>query len=241
MKKFFLAALLLMGFESTQAQISIGLKAGLNSANITGNMDSGANTGSGMVSADRSRMFAWLNPYDREYKLGFHGGLTAHIRVTRKLALQPELVYSRKGYIVDHQSATSSETTKAEVTSRLNYLDLPLMVQFQTGLFYLEAGPQASVLLKQKTWGTGMTTRNASSGETSQVSIWTVSHRNKEGYKSLDLGYGAGLGIKFPNDTFSCGLRYSNSLGTILKYSETDARNSLLQLTLAAKLTSFSG
>lgn len=247
MKKLFLAALLMMGFEKTQAQISIGLKAGLNSANITGDMDSGSNTGTGsntgggLVWADRSRMFSWLNPYDREYKLGFHVGVAVHIQVARGLALQPELVYSRKGFIVDHKAATSNETTKAEVTSRLNYLDLPLMLQFQRGLFYLEAGPQASVLLNQKTWGTGKTTRNAPSGETSSVSIWTVSHRNKDGYKSLDLGYGAGLGIKFPNDIFSCGLRYSNSLGTIMKYSSTDARTSLLQLTLAAKLATFGG
>ena len=115
------------------------------------------------------------------------------------------------------------------------------MGQFQTGLFNLEAGPQASVLLKQKTWGTGTTTRNPSSGETSTVSIWTVSHRNKEGYKSLDMGYALGIGIRFPNDIFSCGLRYSNSLGTILKYSNTDARTSLLQFTLGAKLATFGG
>jgi hypothetical protein len=157
------------------------------------------------------------------------------------LALQPELLYSTKGYIVDHEAATGNQTTKAEVTSRLNYLDLPLLVQFQRGLFYLEAGPQASVLLNQKSRGAGITTRNNSSGEGSQVSTWSVTSSNREGYKPLDLGYGAGLGIKFPNNIFSCGLRYSNSLRTIMKYAEADARTSLLQLTLAAKVTSFGG
>jgi hypothetical protein len=247
MKKLLLAGLLFMGFESAQGQVAVGLKAGLNSANITGTMDAGPNngggpsTGGGLIWAGRSRMFAWLNNYDREYKLGFHAGVFANIQVAQGLALQPELLYSTKGFVVDQKTSTNNQTTKTEVNSRMKYLDLPLLVQLQTGAFYLEAGPQASLLLNQHTRGYSVTTQAGPSGKASQISGWSNTHKGREGYKTVDLGYGLGLGINFPNNIFSCGLRYSNSLSTILKDAKTDARTSLLQLALTAKLASFGG
>jgi hypothetical protein len=45
MKKTLLAILLLLCFKNSQAQVAVGLKAGLNSANITGTMSSGPNNG----------------------------------------------------------------------------------------------------------------------------------------------------------------------------------------------------
>jgi hypothetical protein len=188
-------------------------------------------------------MFGWLDNYDRAYKLGFHAGVFANIQVARNLALQPELLYSTKGFVVDHKTATGNQTTKAEVNSRMNYLDLPLLVQVHTGVFYLEAGPQASLLLNQHTRGYSVTTQtNSVEGiQFTSTSTSGSTSRSREGYKSLDMGYGVGLGIKFPNDIFSCGLRYSNSLTTILKDAKTDARTSLLQLALSAKLASFDG
>jgi Outer membrane protein beta-barrel domain len=256
MKKTLLAILLLFCFENARAQVAIGLKAGLNSASIIG-QNEGPNhggypypggspdTGGGIIMPGGPNMGSRLSNYDREYRLGFHAGVMANINIkaARGLALQPELLYSTKGYVVDHRTTNGNQTTKVEEISRMKYLDLPLMAQFQTGLFYLEAGPQASVLLNQETRGFRVTTETDASagGPLTHTSTSSFTYKGREGYKFLDMGYGLGLGIKFPNNIFSCGLRYSHSLNTIFNDGKTNGRTSLLQLSLSGKLASFGG
>jgi hypothetical protein len=219
MKKLFLAALLLLGVESAQAQFTAGLKAGLNYANITGDMGTDQN-------------------FDRDRKLGFNAGVVAHIKAIRGLALQPELLFSTKGYEVDQTTTNGDYTTKTEVNSRMKYLDLPFMIQLQTGQFYLEAGPQASFLLKQQTRTHQVTTESGLVSE-EVVQDQKTSTSGRDAYKKPDMGYAAGLGFRSANNMVSFGLRYSHSLGSIFKDSNTDARTSLLQLSVTSNLPFF--
>jgi hypothetical protein len=219
MKKLLLAGLLLLGFESAQAQFSAGLKAGLNYANITGNMGTDQD-------------------FDRDRKLGFNAGVVANIQAIRGLALQPELLFSTKGYEVDQTSTNGDFSTTTQVNSRMKYLDLPVMIQLQQGQFYLEAGPQASFLLKQQTTTRLETTDNRLLGDPDPV-ITTTDNRDRKAYKTPDMGYAAGLGFRSSNNMVSFGLRYSHSLGSIFKDSKTDARTSLLQVSITSNLPFF--
>jgi hypothetical protein len=107
-----LSATLLLAQNAT-----LGLKAGLNIANISanGNNDWGS-------------------------KSGFHGGLLAHVHLAPSLALQPEVVYSSQG-------AKYTTGDGNEHTLSLNYVNIPLQLQymFDNG-FRLQTGPQVGFL-----------------------------------------------------------------------------------------------
>jgi Outer membrane protein beta-barrel domain len=203
----------------------MGLKAGLNAANIIGPMND-------------------TDKYDRDRRLGFHAGLVANIEAVKGLSLQPELLYSTKGYEID-QTTTSqgpnnkTRTTVSEGLSRMKYLDLPLLVQLQTGQFYLEAGPQASFLLSQETRFHEVTTQPGLLGQPEPVTEIRTTTTVTENYKKPDMGYAAGLGFKSADNMFSFGLRYSHSMSSILKDAKTDARTSLLQVSVSSNLPFF--
>lgn len=95
-----------------------GVKAGLNTALLTSDDDN-----------------------ETEYRLGLHLGGLAHIHLTGKFALQPELMYSAQG--------GKRELAGQDAKTHLHYLNLPVLVQymFQNG-FRLQAGPQVGFMLK---------------------------------------------------------------------------------------------
>ncbi len=83
-------------------------------------------------------------------KVGLHFGILAHIHTSSKTwAIQPELFYSMEG---------AKDVDNSGVTYNLNYLNLPVLLQymFENG-FRLEGGPQMGFLLKANTKGGGVT------------------------------------------------------------------------------------
>src|SRR5438874_1100662 len=113
MKKIslFFCTLFLAGALFAQ-NANIGLKGGLNVATIKVN---GSNE--------------WGS------KLGFNGGLLAHVHLSPQLALQPEVVYSSQG--------AKYTITDGEHTLSLNYINIPLQLQYMFGNgFRLQTGPQ---------------------------------------------------------------------------------------------------
>ncbi|MDB5197091.1 MAG: hypothetical protein JWP88_1462 [Flaviaesturariibacter sp.] len=120
--------LLILGFlavltVSAQKNISFGVKAGISRASIN----------------DEDRVIdAKVTPI-----MGYHIGGLVHIPLMKKLALQPEVVYSEEGAKVDHPTYQG--------TSKLNYINIPLLIQYiPIGGFRLETGPQAGFLVEQK-------------------------------------------------------------------------------------------
>ncbi|WP_417939805.1 porin family protein [Flavobacterium sp. RS13.1] len=126
MKKVFLAVVLFLGTAaSIQAQLlKIGVKAGVNFANQTGD--------------------AFDAPeVSKEGITSYHAGLVAEVKLLDRFALQPELLYSTQG-------ATYKYAAK-EFKNELGYLSIPVMAKFYlSDSFSLEVGPQASFLLSEK-------------------------------------------------------------------------------------------
>lgn len=116
--------------------------------------------------------------YDNRF--GFHAGIFANIGFAKLLAFQPELLYSQKG----------AKISGADAGYRLHYLDVPLAFHVNTDGFFFEAGPQVGFLVAAK----------AESGSSS-IDI-------KDGYKSVDFGYLAGLGYQLKHG-LGVGLRYN--------------------------------
>lgn len=114
MKKILLLGVVLFLVKATFAQrgVNFGLKGGLNFSNLK---DDSRNTDSRTL---------------------WHAGALAHIHVSKRFAIQPELVYSAQGA----QYAN-------DVNLNLHYVNIPVLAQYMFGDgFRLQTGPQLGIL-----------------------------------------------------------------------------------------------
>jgi opacity protein-like surface antigen len=138
LKKLFIApvfALALFSTQNTIAQTSsepynmdareelkVGIKAGFNYSNVY------SESGDDFVA---------------DGKAGFAGGVFVSIPLNKLVGIQPELMYSQKGFKVEGTFLDGKLTT--------NYLDLPIHLQIKpTENISILAGPQFSYLLSTK-------------------------------------------------------------------------------------------
>lgn len=218
MKKLILAAFLFtFSWETTLAQsLNLGMKGGLNYTNVAGS------TGT-------------YQGYDKTYKPGFQAGIFTNVGVSSMLAIQPEIMYSTKGFKIEDERSSGNTTTQTEVKNRVNYLDVPVLVQVKTGTIYFEAGPQVSFLLNQKTEQRRTTTQSGLlTEETTKEPV--TRDKSTSSYRSTDLGYAVGIGFQAPESPVSLNVRYANSINSYLKDNSTDARHSMFQISLSTWL-----
>ncbi|MGX5817311.1 porin family protein [Chitinophaga lutea] len=141
-------------------------------------------------------------------RAGVYAGAFANIALTEEWAIQPELLYSGQGRKVDPPIID-------DYTEALNYINLPVMVQYHiVPEFHLEAGPQIGFLVAAKAKGDG-----------NSLDI-------KDNYKGVDFGLGFGLGY-----TFDMGIginaRYNFGLTNVLDDSDNSYKNSVAQIGLS--------
>ncbi|MDP5199103.1 porin family protein [Flavobacterium sp. DG2-3] len=122
-----LCALFLSGAAIAQDQkVKLGIKAGLNMANL---------------SVDESE----LNSSD---KTGFTAGLMVEIPLAKQFSVQPELLYSQQGSKFSYSDAEVSNSN-FKSTIKLNYLNIPVMLKYYVAKgLSVQAGPQIGILLK---------------------------------------------------------------------------------------------
>jgi hypothetical protein len=113
MKKLLLLPVLFAAIVAN-AQISIGIKGGVNVSNFTGNN---------------------FDTIKAKSLVAFHIGAFLRFKFGRHLVLHPELLFSSQGAKLDDQGNES--------TYKVSYINIPVVLQYETiGGFYLEAGPQ---------------------------------------------------------------------------------------------------
>jgi len=104
------------------------------------------------------------------YRLGFHCGGLALVKLSSRVALQPEISYSTQGR--KYSSTFSNSTTI------LNYINLPVLFQLKLGTgFRLQAGPQIGFLIAAKV---------KRDGQVYDLDI-------KRSYRLVDIAYSGGL------------------------------------------------
>lgn len=185
---------------------TLALVAGFGSAaQAQGNVSLGLKAGASYAS------FTGPDAGGREGLFGFHGGAFANIGLSRMFAVQPEILFSQKG-------AKSKDVT--DVSSRLNYLDVPLAFHVNADGLFFEAGPQVGFLLSAK------------------YNFGNVSVDAKEVTNAVDFGYLAGLGYQRKTGP-GIGLRYNGGFSSISKpitagntTVQNRIRNSVFQLYL---------
>jgi len=152
-------------------------------------------------------------------KLGFHAGVLVNIPLSKKFALQPEVLYNQLGAksVISSSEVTTGATTvktREDVSSTLNYISVPLMLQMRpTEKFYIEAGPEFSYFINGKNKGQ-RTIESTTGGVTTTETSSTSEDINKDDIKKFNVGLGLGLGYDFTHN-FGINARYVNSLTNI--------------------------
>jgi len=136
MKQFILvlAAVALIAFNGIaqgngndlRNQITFGIKAGENYSNVYDSQN---------------------QDFNADPKLGFAGGIFVGIPLGSFLGIQPELLYSQKGF----KATGTLLGSPYSLTRTTNYLDVPILIALKPiGLITILVGPQYSYLLSQK-------------------------------------------------------------------------------------------
>ena len=206
MKKLLFLSIALFTFSFAQGQARFGLKGGINYSNISGDLD---------------------NQDIYQNKLGFNGGIQANFPIIADgfLSLQPELLYSQKGYQYrDEQFTIAGIERERKGKVNYNYLDLPVLLKVNAGGLYFEGGPQVSYLMGIR----DNTEERIGNSEFKQTAIV-----EKDDLAELEIGYAAGIGFQATNG-MSLGVRYNGGINKLAKDNGNDeltnARNSVFQL-----------
>ncbi len=204
--------------SSAQAQnIRLGLRAGANYSNLAGNVQ---------------------NQATYNNKFGFLGGVMLNVPLIQDgfLSLQPEILYSQKGFENKPTEYTSIlGKQKREGTVSYNYLDVPVLLKVRASGLIFEAGPQYSYLLSAN--NQTKTTNIPTIGSPSTAE--TQSKSDVSGLNRNELGYLAGVGYETENG-LSLSLRYTGAFSDFVKSDNStyfngdlkNARHSAFQLSL---------
>jgi hypothetical protein len=176
MKKVFLAIVFLTtGVIASQAQIKYGLKAGANFYSLGGSDAEDAGL-------DQSR----------KIKIGIGGGGFVNIPINETFSVQPEVLFSSEGNL--------QKEGDEKLTYALNYINIPIMFQYNASGFYAETGPQIGFLMSAKA-------KFDDGTDEEEVDI-------KDEMKGLGLSWALGLGYKMDNG-LGFGARYNLGLSTV--------------------------
>lgn len=201
MKKLLLSAaaglLVAAAAPAAHAQgVRFGVKAGANLSNLSGDL---------------------VNQDQYKNRFGFQGGVMVNFGLGDIISIQPEVLYSQKGFkYADEQFGLVRNTGNV----RYDYLDVPVLVRVRAAGIFFEVGPQYSYLMNVSTDRTqtlnGAVVGNVGSGTT-----------NLDNVQRNELGYVGGLGFQASNGVM-LGVRYTGAFTDFAKnnnYSNDDFRN----------------
>ncbi|MFV8364189.1 porin family protein [Flavobacterium sp. ZT3P35] len=204
MKKIILtvAAVFAFGFANAQ-ETKFGVKGGLNLATFSGDTDG----------------------LDLKSKAGLNVGGFVEVKLSDKLALQPELLFSMQGTNIDEfEFSDGNQTFVVDASIKMSYINVPIMLKYYAAeKFNLEVGPQVGFLLSAKTVA-------KANGNEAEDDV-------KDSFESVDFGLNFGLGYDFTKN-IAAGARYNVGLANIGKTEPGDdskITNSVFSLSLAYK------
>lgn len=206
MKKIILTMLLVMAFGFTNAQkAQFGIKAGLNSSNFSGDTE-GA---------------------DFKSRIGFNIGAFVAIKLSEKITLQPEVLYSTQGAKVENVSAMYNGVNyTGDVKFNFSYINVPIMLKYYVAdKFNLEVGPQIGFLASAKT----STKIDGFSQKTDQDV--------KDFFETVDVALNFGAGYDF-TEKFFAGIRYNLGVSNIFNSEsggDSKSQNSVFSLSVGYK------
>ena len=187
MKKVILSLAVLMGAvgaANAQTGVKYGLKGGFNGSTFSGSDSKGV-----------------------EYKAGFAAGGFLNFGLSDNFSIQPELLYSQKGASVDYDDPLTNTSFTSKTT--LGYVDVPIMFRYNVGEdgtgFFVEAGPQGSFVIHQRSFTEDNGGKQVGSSDTST-----------DGLNKVVLGYVGGIGYQITSG-LGVGVRYTGDISQVYK------------------------
>jgi hypothetical protein len=190
--------------SSLMAQFKIGAKAGV--------------AMNGMFGKDN-----YYDKYETRPVCGFRAGVVGEYILNNKLSVSAELLYARQGYSL-HIEKTETDFAWNDLFYKLdedifsNHLNIPIMLQYNFGGFYVEAGPQVGFCLGGKSNSSGEYTYTGVDEDyflTTKQSTFDYENTFKEiesngkerlddyrMYNRVNVGFAVGVGYEFPFGVF---------------------------------------
>ena len=167
-------------FAVANGQADFGIKGGINLANVTG------------IGGDNNRAC-----------VGYYAGGFARVTIADQLLLQPELLYSVKGYRLP------AGQNNAEATVSFNYISIPLLAGYQpSGNFTVFLGPELGFMTSAKSkFGAG------------QNDIYSY-------FRHFDLGIDLGAAYSICK-SFGIDLRYNYGFNDLANVVYTDQNGTI--------------
>lgn len=181
MKRTILSLVTLLLLSSAHAQAHFGIKAGANLANVK-----------------------YEGQDNYKARIAFYAGGLMQYALAENLFVQPELLYSVKGF-----RALATATTGEAVVS-LNYVALPVLLNYQpTENLSLLAGPELGFLASAK----------------SKLEGYTYNVSNS--YRDIDLGMDLGVSYKLGKN-LGADLRYNHGFKDLMHVVYTDQNSNIV-------------
>jgi hypothetical protein len=227
MKKVIINCFLILLAVSANAQMTYGVKAGLNYNVITYNFDG-------------------ADDVENSTGIGLHFGGYLVKSFSDKLAFRPELVISRcnvkdkseETTTEDYGPFTATTTSTSEGKENYTYIDIPLLLNYSLSeALSVQVGPQIGIRAGFKSSGSSSAKTTYSNGDDPDTYSDSYSSTSTAGLNSTNFGlalgaiYDTGNGLNF-------GARYQRGLNSI--YSETSfgtANWNVLQLSVGYTLS----
>ena len=208
MKKlgFALMGLLMISSTGAFAQMSFGVKAGLNFSTMTNKTD-------GKKDKDD----------ETKFKPGINVGAFADFELSDMLAVEAGMNVEAKGYKTKHEFKEEITGFKEKRITKMSllYVTVPVDVKLTFGSFYVLAGPYVGIAVIGKS-----KTKTEHDNDTFKESfdIEFGNDQDKSLYKRLDAGLGFGAGYEINNNL---GVRAGYDLGLMNLQPGGDKDNSI--------------
>ena len=124
---------------------------------------------------------------EQKFKYGFQGGLFVKIPVLKFLAIQPELLYSNQGNLVERYNNLTLFKSPGQVRYNLNYLSMPVLAVLNLGPLNVHAGPYVAYLLSANV--TDLKANDATGANATEIRL------SRKNFKTLDYGLMGGIGL----------------------------------------------
>jgi hypothetical protein len=215
-RKFFFTIISILMINSLHAQVTYGIRSGVNYATWKG---------------DDIQIIEDLVDKTKGYvetkgRTGMHIGGYVHIPITNGLAFEPGLAYSKKGYSLkgDFQIPVLKYfniNARAQVQS--HYIDIPLVMKANVykGL-QVYAGPQVSYLVRS--------TLNAKLGVFG-ITLFNRGVGITERFNKIDMGLTGGIGYQF-NNGLNVQAGYDYGLSKLDKNDNYAANNRVVKVSV---------
>ena len=160
---------------------------------------------------------------DRQIRPGFHIGVFGQSPLSEAVALQTELLFTTAG----NRSIYSTGPFDGEIDFNINYLQLPIMLNFKIAdAFEIHVGPYAAYLIGANT---------SSEGDFGS----SFSELDRDNFQNFDFGLASGVGFNL--DDLQVGVRYNLGFNEIAKSTTAkdlmgDSKNVVGQLYIALGL-----